>query len=314
MSIDIVGCGMAGLLAGKLLAHRSPVIHEIKSELPNNHSAVLRFRSNVVGEALNIPFKPVTMIKTVAHWRNPVADALAYSFKNTGVYRSDRSIVAGTEVGERFIAPSDLIQRLAVRQEIKFGKPYDGWNGVAGGAVAISTLPMPILMAMLRYPHCPKFEARPGINIRAKIKHCDAYVSVLVPDPEIPFSRVSITKDELIIEIPNINDPGRFTDVVTENNIHYASKLLGLLLPEMKVMADMPVSDIKVLKQQYHKILPIDDDERKEFIHWASDKYGVYSLGRYATWRPKLLLDDLVKDIRLIDRWIGKRYEMARHR
>ncbi len=50
------------------------------------------------------------------------------------------------------------------------------------------------------------------------------------------------------------------------------------------------------------KILPIDEDVRKRFIMWASDKHQVYSLGRFATWRPGLLLDDVVNDVRVIQR------------
>lgn len=67
---------------------------------------------------------------------------------------------------------------------------------------------------------------------------------------------------------------------------------------------------------KYAKITPIDDEERLSFIHWATDKHGVYSLGRFATWRPKVLLDDLVEDIRLIDRWTGSKnlYEVSKHR
>ena len=60
----------------------------------------------------------------------------------------------------------------------------------------------------------------------------------------------------------------------------------------------------------------IDEELRKDFIYWATDKHNIFSLGRFATWRPGLLLDDLVKDIRLIDKWIdrGDRYALARVR
>jgi large conductance mechanosensitive channel len=37
----------------------------------------------------------------------------------------------------------------------------------------------------------------------------------------------------------------------------------------------------------------------------ATINYGVYSLGRFATWRAGLLMDDLVQDVQKIDRWIG---------
>lgn len=56
-------------------------------------------------------------------------------------------------------------------------------------------------------------------------------------------------------------------------------------------------------KQTYAKILPIEEGLRKDFIYWATKEHDVYSLGRFATWRPGLLLDDLVKDIQKIEKW-----------
>jgi hypothetical protein len=40
-------------------------------------------------------------------------------------------------------------------------------------------------------------------------------------------------------------------------------------------------------------------------MFWASHNFNVYSLGRFATWRAGLLLDDLVNDIIQIENWIS---------
>ena len=61
----IVGAGLAGLLAARCMKHMSPIICEKQSELPNNHSALLRFRSDVVSEMTGIPFKKVSVQKAV---------------------------------------------------------------------------------------------------------------------------------------------------------------------------------------------------------------------------------------------------------
>ncbi len=310
--IKIIGAGMAGLLAGNLLRQHVRIIEE-QSDLPNNHSAVLRFRTNKVGEALGIPFKPVTMVKSVLPWRNPVADALAYSSKNSGVARSDRSITDGTVVAERFIAPSDLIERMAMCSsiEIDFGKRYD----FSSGEQVISTIPMPALMEVLKWPYRPVFNHASGLNIRAMIRNCDAYVSLMVPDPDIPFSRASITGNELIVEVPrfsllNFNnvEGGRLLSALAEQNAEHAANLLGINPADIVNVSAHP--------QPYAKIMPIDDEIRREFIYWATHTHNVYSLGRFATWRPRLLLDDLLKDIEHINRWIASnnRYAVARQR
>lgn len=204
----IAGAGLAGLLAGNMLslAHK-PKIYETQPALPNNHSAVLRFRTGAVGDVVGIPFKKVTVIKAVLPWRNPVADALSYSFKNGGIRRSDRSIIRGDEIAERFIAPSDLIQRLASRlPDINFDQ--SAWRNMPVGVPIISTIPMPALMETLGYPahKRPKFGFRSGINLKAQIADCDAYVSLAVPDPTFPFTRLSITGSELIAEFTGCSE------------------------------------------------------------------------------------------------------------
>lgn len=298
----IVGAGMAGLLAANMLRKHNPTVIEKNDQLPNNHSAVLRFRTSVVGDTLGIQFKKVNMIKTAVPWRNPIADSLMYSFKNTGVRRSDRSINTGLVSETRFIAPPDLIPQMV--GGIPNNKICLRYNFTAEDVVnkrsIISTLAMPVLMEILKYQDPTlNFIHRTGINVQAKILNCDAYVSLLVPDPAHGFSRLSITGDQLFVEVHNIER--------TDNQIiQEVSELLGI--PEKDF------TDVKSKKQSYAKINPVEDGARKKFIHWATVTHNLYSLGRYATWRPGLLLDDLVNDIRLIDRWISEKshYDVAK--
>jgi hypothetical protein len=305
----IIGAGLAGLLAANMLRHREPLVVEQQPELPNNHSAVLRFRSSVVGDTLGLPFREVTMIKDVVRWRNPVADALAYAKKNGNVIRSDRSIIAGHTVATRYIAPPDLIERMAARVNIAFGEGYAFPKEHSKGAI-ISTIPMPVLMKALKYPRIEEAEFRNliGTNIKAKVKNCDAYVTLSVPDPSVTFSRVSITGDELIIEAPNVGNILYGEDAYVDETIEQAADMLGIYIGD--------IGEPTLHRQQYAKIAPIDEALRRDFVYWASHERGVYSLGRFATWRPGLLLDDLVKDIRLIDGWVdgNNNYGRARAR
>lgn len=299
----IIGAGLAGLLAANLLRHKSPIVLEKQDALPNNHSAVLRFRSSIVSDVLGIPFKKVNVIKDTLPWRNSVADALAYAEKNTSVLRSDRSIPTQMISAERYIAPPDLISQLSENIDITYNAQFNS-SGVGlwtcDGPI-ISTIPMPILMKILEYPEAQSFPSVQGVNIRGTIADCDAYVSLYVPDPFYSFSRISLTGNEIIVELPtvNVDNPSEL--------IYTAAAMLGIDARR--------VFDIRAHKQTYAKILPIDEGERTRFIMWATDKYNIYSLGRYACWRPSTLLDDLVKDIRMIERWINSgTYAMRKHR
>lgn len=305
--ITILGAGMAGLLAANMLRHEEGVsILEKQSELPNNHSAVLRFRSTVVGDVLNIPFKSVSMIKATMPWRNVVADSLSYSRKNTGVMRSDRSIIEGLVRETRYIAPPDFIAQMARSANIAYDcniKDLSQLLKIEGPK--ISTIPMPALMRLLDYKPIPDFPHIHGTNIVVKLKSVDAYVTLMVPDPTLPFSRLSLTGDTLIIEVSRTGVNDRLP----------ADKIIDLAIHQLGIMR-WQIVQWEETSQSYSKILPIDDEVRKSFLHYATVEHNVYSLGRFATWRPGLLLDDLVKDVRLIARWIKdkSKYEIARHR
>ena len=289
----VVGAGMAGMLAATMLRGEVTAIVERQDELPNNHSAVLRFRTKAVSEATNIAFKEVDVIKAIATYRNPIADAVAYSMKTNGTARL-RSIKNGSEIVKRYIAPRDFIEQLYRRTPcpIAYGQSFSA-VGLEGEKV-ISTIPMPILMQLLGWVARSDFRSNHGTNIRIDLgPKVDLYCSLYVPDPELPFSRISVTGEEMILEC---------TETLDTQRAHAAAEAaLGLV--------GIPAGPYSyyVTEQKYAKILPIDEAERKEFIMYASQVHGIYSLGRFATWRPGLLLDDVVNDVRVIQRLISNR-------
>ena len=299
MTLKIIGAGMAGLLAASMLHRRNPVIYERQATLPNNHSSVLRFRSSVVGDTVGIPFRKVSMIKDALPWRNPVADALSYSMKNTGVRRSDRSITQGLVTEERWIAPPDLIAQIAATIKLQPGYEED----FLGAGPFISTIPMPTLMDLLGHEHKPEFHHQPAINVRAVIANTDAYVSLLTPDPRYPFSRISLTGSEMIVECP-----GEADRIHARTTALQAADLLGI--------DDGDVLHITAHRSDYAKIIPIDEDQRKRFLAYATTEHNIYSVGRYATWKPKLLLDDVVQDVRIIEGWLnaGHHYDINKRK
>jgi len=293
----VIGAGMAGLLAGAMLRSECRKVVEAQASIPNNHSAVLRFRTQEVANALNIPFKEVEVLKSVALWRNPVADAMSYSYKNTGT-SSLRSIISATgEAATRYISPPDLIQRMAknVMADIDLGAKVQGKDLTKWKDPIISTLPMPILMRMLDWETDQQFHSVDGINFKARVLGMDAYFSLYVPDPDFPASRISMAGDELTVECPMPFDQGM--PVAPELLMAGAAQLIGV--------EGFRIKDVVRHDQKYAKILPIDGDHRKRFMLWATEHHNIYSLGRFATWRPGLLLDDVVNDVRVIHAMIN---------
>ena len=146
-----------------------------------------------------------------------------------------------------------------------------------------------------------------GSTVLARVKDCDSYVTLQVPDPNVPFYRCSITGDLLIVEFANTDD--RSMDYDAEREAKRAALLMGIRQGHVHL--------VRRREMQYAKMVPIHEPTRRNFIYWASTIKGrAYQLGRYATWRPRLQLDDLVKDVRLIEGWIkspSALYDMEEH-
>lgn len=297
--IIVVGAGMAGLLAAAMLRTQCHEVCEQQPKIPNNHSALLRFRSCVVGDTLGIEFKKVKVLKAAMADVNPIADALSYSRKSNGVYTLRSSLSAKAEIEDRYIAPTDLIEQMAdrVQAPIKLNTTFKWSTGPV-----ISTMPMPTLMDVLEWKDKTEFKYVNGCNINCELKDVNAYCTLYIPGYNIPYSRVSITGSKLTIEFSNTKDIEKFER--DKNEIVYGA--LALIGIDQREGARAVVDSIEVKAQRFAKILPIDDDVRKRFIIWASKEHNVYSLGRFATWRPGLLLDDVVHDVRVIQRLIFK--------
>lgn len=308
----IVGAGLSGLIAASMLRTEVDSIFEAKSNLPNNHHALLRFRSSVVGDATGIPFKQVSVMKVSEVWRNPVADAISYSIKCTG-HAEIRSVTsANGSIDKRYIAPSDFIKRLSDQSIGKFAYDHTLIKAIQmrkDGMPIISTAPMLALMEALQYKNIPEFNSRTGSTINYTLPNkYNVYATVYIPSPdEIPY-RVSITGRELIIE----NAVNANKSIEVGDCIRCACSALGIdNATEKEIMLRA-----NLFTQKYAKISPIDENIRRDFISWASREHGIYSLGRFACWRPGLLLDDIVNDVRVIQRIIHgdntTAYEMSK--
>lgn len=302
----VVGAGMAGLLAAVILRDECDLVIESQEALPNNHRALLRFRSAIVGDTVNIPFRAVDVIKTVETTGNPVKDAISYSMKTNGSATLRSLVSANGKLEQRFIAPDDLVQRLAskVTSKIKFGERWQG-DRLSSGPV-ISTLPMPTLMKILGYegPR-PEFKSVLGFVATAKLRDCNFCSTIYLPSYDrLPY-RASVTGDQLIVEYAFPNEHEKSADKQMSRLMGYPKELFDHLDDILRLFglnAGVIIGKPEIKKQHYAKILPVEDELRKRFMLWATETHNVYSLGRFATWRPGLMTDDLIKDLRVIQR------------
>ena len=290
----IVGAGQAGLLCASRLAQYSPTVIEQQKSLPNNHSALLRFRSNKIATMTGIEFKKVNVYKGVlcedGHTitNNPtIRDFNAYSYKTTRRI-VERSII-NIQNAIRYVAPYGFIYRLASGTNIEYGRTLQSFiEDTTRNEAIISTIPMPILMEILDYPDKPQFSYIPIWTVNSILVDTDVYQTLYIPYGEYMPYRISITGSRMTMEFSR--EPRELPE-----------QLLLRYLDTLGIQTMAEGIDIK--KQDYGKIVPIDENERQKFILWATDNFNIYSLGRYATWR-QILLDDVLEDIAIINKMI----------
>lgn len=144
----------------------------------------------------------------------------------------------------------------------------------------------------VHFPRTPIWSIRAHIMGDPKV---DVHQTIYYPGSE-PFYRASITSNLLTVEYLQEPEAVGQTEglcLILENDFGIKVK------PES-------ITFKAIYFQPLGKILPIDEGIRREFILEMTDRYRIYSLGRFATWR-QVLLDDVVNDIRMIDKWITGR-------
>jgi len=288
MTVSIIGAGMAGLLAGAMFREEGQ-IYEAAASLPNNHHALLRFRSDEIAQHLNIPFQAVDVLKIVKPFRNQVAEAIGYSMKSNG-RASLRSIkTAQGQIDRRFISPDDFIQRLENIQHSRviYSTQVDkNWiEQYREFGPIISTMPMGKLMDILDYPQMASFGYRHGWVVKGTVAiESDLCATIYYPDPKVPIVRATMTGELLQVEMVEEFDQGAWG----------LDRIMDVLLQDLGLEGAFYTAEL--VPQRYAKIVSLPDRERKRFIMWASDNFDIYSLGRFAVWKPGLLLDDAFHD------------------
>jgi hypothetical protein len=306
----IIGAGLAGLIAA--CHFKDAEIYEAGPR-QDNHKALLRFRDESVSNLTGIPFKPVTVDKAIyldgcspgsrergLYGACTIQMANWYATKTTG-HVAGRSIW-NLERATRYIAPEDFHQRLVDKAGflVNYEKPIDtihSWDKHHYNTISTAPLPVMLKAAGIELPHLQTEKAPIKVQ-RFRIPKCDVYQTIYFPEMELRVFRASITGDMLIIESVmekhnSVFDWWYMPDA--ELDVVLTAFGLNHLLMDIEHLEDV--------EQKYGKIVPISSEQRHAVLYELTERFGVYSLGRFATWR-NILLDDVVKDIAVIDRLI----------
>lgn len=287
----IIGAGLAGLIA----AHAWPtatVLERMPQPL-DLHRALLRFRSDSVARLTSIPFRSVKVRKGIWFEERFCAPSIRlanfYSQKCLGKMLPDRSIWNLDPV-QRWIAPDDFYQQMLdnVGKRVVWGQDINLADALDFSKAVVSTAPLPITAQSLDGSFEVAFDRAPIVVQRFLLEmSVDVHQTIYFPDPAIALYRASITGRTLILEYA-----GTPTEHDLEQGKFLAAGAFGFL-------GDFSMIPQGIVRQQFGKIAPIDDALRKHILFRLTHERGIYSLGRFATWR-NILLDDVVQDIDVI--------------
>jgi hypothetical protein len=141
-----------------------------------------------------------------------------------------------------------------------------------------------------------EFSRSPITVYRYRIEGADLFQTIYFPALEIPVYRASITGDLLIVEAMTSIEPNQLAFWLVS-----VLKAFGL---ESRADAIWNAS-LPPVKQEFGKIVPVDDGLRKGMLFLLSQQHNVFSVGRFATWR-NILLDDVVHDLRVVQEFVSK--------
>ena len=305
----IVGAGLSGLIAACMIPEAT--VHEraeARALVP--HSAVLRFRSPVVGDVTGIPLRRVRVHKGIWDGERLVAPdirlANQYAYKvlgAAGLASGDRSIWNCDPV-DRWVAPADFYQRLVQRVGTRV-RWAEAWEYGQGGPV-ISTAPLPVVLEAVGEPFDKAEFARAPIHTRQYLLDgVDLYQTVYFPGPDLPgVYRASITGDRMIVECNG-------STVALDFPESTATLESAFGLPRNSLRDAPPAASNA--KHEYGKIRSLPTVRRQALLLSLTLNHGVYSIGRFATWR-NILLDDVVQDVGVVRRLMeSTAYNAALH-
>jgi hypothetical protein len=321
-SVIVVGAGIAGCAAyGALRGHHVVKVFDYRTATePSSHQAIMRLRDPAVGRLLGVDLERVVVTKEVLSGGKlrkvaTIQDNNLYSLKLYGEV-GRRSLMQLGDY-ERWIIPDAnrfpispsldvsyqhtvfLGQYLAnLRRSdeghmiatFKTGSPVDGVKDVPFDFM-VSTIPM---LSMIELAGLDKYSqhfahgTQQSIYIARYELKMDSSVhqTIYVPEPDYMTYRVTLQGRSLIFE-------------GTEN---YDGKVPGTEIDELLEYFGLSHPDAQLESyhhQPYGKIAEVPDSIRRAIILSLTDNYNIYSLGRFAIWKP-IRTDHLVKDLEQI--------------
>lgn len=305
--VIIIGAGLSGSIMYNVLGHKAMVV-ESSPPATKAHRAVMRFRDPELGRLLDVKLKPVNVQKSIFyrgehHNNGNLMFSNLYSRKTLDILAT-RSVGDLTERKRWILAEDCCINHTIIPEDNLYGatvKRIDKDNIYCAVGndpvlqkldydVIISTLPLSLLLKLLGEELTVELVSAPIWVYRAQLPKGFSAVCQTIYFPELyyPVYRATLEEDQVIIEAIKECD---------DLELDISLQVFGL---------DFKYADLanrELIVQKYGKIKPISIQERKLILYAITDKYNIYSLGRFALW-ANLKSDEIFKDAMKIKEFI----------
>lgn len=290
----ILGSGISGLICANYF--KGYTIFEKANSLTANHKALFRFKSDLLSKMLNLkPLRKVKVRKSIycdgKFYNEPnIAFSILYS-KKVSNFISDRSIWSsdGSSV-DRYIPDYDLIGDLAALVNIEYGKNVSSIKNSRiffedGGSVKyntiISTIPLANLLQITDIVCEEKFCSKNIFVNTIYLKNCDIDHTIYIVCENDPIYRISFVKNKIIFES------------VAPIGMDSINKFLRVLHIDESFVVDLGCDNFVHV---HGKMFDINSSNIKSLLLFLTEKFNIYSAGRYAIWR-NIMVEDLISDL-----------------
>jgi len=310
--VIIIGAGLSGCLASNTLDKNKWDVEVYDSSDGSggplaHHKAIMRLREKAIGDAFGLSLRKITVWKGI-YFRGEFYDRYMpnvnnlYSKKVLG-YVGERSLGALGKV-DRYTFPAGATivpagkvfysyKLIAVEPGRLIFQTPEGEKEVFYD-FCISTIPLVVLAPLCGFACSPEeIRARPIYLARCGLKiPSDVFQTFYVPEEKYKIYRASVDGDRLIFEAVAPLGPEDVYAEITE----LTEELFGL-------GKEIDCDSFTFHKQDLGKIIE-NREVSNAAVWWFTDKFKIYSLGRFALWRP-LRMDQVFKDMRIITKMIS---------
>lgn len=290
----ILGSGMSGLVCANYF--KGYVVLERASSLAENHKALFRFRSDLLSETLNIkPFRKIEVRKSIycdgKFYSEPdIVLSILYSKKVSG-FISNRSIwSSGSGCVERYIPDYNLIEDLALNINIEYkkdvsfikdGKIFFGNGDFVEYNTIISTIPLVNLLKITNIIYKGKFGSKNIFTNIVYLRNCSIDHTIYVVCEKDFIYRISFVKDKIIFES------------VAPIDMDSINRFLKILHIDECFIVSV---DCNNFVHVHGKMFDTDSADIKSLLLFLTEKFNIYSAGRYAIWK-NIMTEDLLSDL-----------------